>query len=110
MASRIHKVGVIGIGLMGSGIAQVAATQGFDTVVVDVTGEMLARGRQRIEESLQRLTASYEKTGGKSGISPEEKGSVLSRLSATTDRATLLQCDIVIEAIVENEQAKKELI
>jgi 3-hydroxyacyl-CoA dehydrogenase len=50
MASDIRKVGVIGIGLMGSGIAQVAATRGFETVVVDVTSEILERGMGRIRD------------------------------------------------------------
>ena len=110
MASGIRKVGVVGIGLMGSGIAQVAATHGFDTVVIDVSPEILAKGRQRIDQSLRRLTTSYEKTGGKSGVAPVEREGILSRLRTTTDRKELLQCDIVVEAIVENEQEKRELI
>ena len=55
MSSGIHKVGVIGIGLMGSGIAQVASTQGFDTVVVDVSSDIVERGMKRIRDSLERL-------------------------------------------------------
>ena len=54
MSSGIHNVGVIGIGLMGSGIAQVAAARGFATVVVDVSPEILSRGMERIRNSLQR--------------------------------------------------------
>lgn len=110
MESGIHKVGVLGVGLMGSGIAQVAASQGFDTVVVDLTPEILAKGIQRIQRSMQRLAESHEKSGGKSGISAVEKNSALSRLHTTTERKELLQCDIVIEAIVENESAKSETI
>lgn len=110
MSSGIRKVGVFGIGLMGSGIAQVAGTQGFDTVVIDVTREIVDRGMERIRESLQRLVESYRKSDGKMGIPAEKKDTVLSRLKASTDRRELLDRDILIEAIVENEKAKKELI
>jgi 3-hydroxybutyryl-CoA dehydrogenase len=110
MASDIRKVGVIGIGLMGSGIAQVAGSGGFETVVVDVTAEFLEKGMTRIRQSLDRLVESHAKSGGKSGISLEEKEKTLSRLRVSTERKELLECDIIIEAIVENENAKKELI
>lgn len=110
MPSENRKVGVIGIGLMGSGIAQVTATRGYDTVVVDVTQEILQNGRQRIHESLERLVQSYVKSEGKIGISTGEKEKTLDRLQPSTDRRKLLECDIVIEAIVENEGAKKEMI
>lgn len=110
MASGIRKVGVVGIGLMGSGIAQVAATKGFDTVIVDVSTEILERGMERIKESLERLAESYEKSGGQRGIPPKEKEAILTRLRTSTDRAKLLDREIVIEAIVENEEAKKEFV
>ncbi|HWP57469.1 MAG TPA: 3-hydroxyacyl-CoA dehydrogenase family protein [Candidatus Acidoferrales bacterium] len=110
MACGFQKVGVLGIGLMGSGIAQVSATRGFETVVVDITPEILQKGMARIHESVERLVASYEKTGGKSGIAPGEKGRILERVRATVDQRELLACDVVVEAIVENEQAKKEAI
>src|SRR5918996_958280 len=84
MASNIRKVGVIGIGLMGSGIAQVAATRGFETVVVDVTSEILERGMGRIRDSLDRQVLSHEKSAGKSGISVAEKERTLSHLRAPT--------------------------
>ena len=110
MASDIRKVGVIGIGLMGSGIAQVAATRGFETVVVDVSSEILQRGMGRIRDSLERLVLSHGKSAGKSGISVAEKDRALSQLRASTERGDLLPCDIVIEAIVENEAAKRDLV
>jgi len=110
MASDIRKVGVVGIGLMGSGIAQTAVTRGFDTMVVDVTSEIVEKGMGRIRQSLEHLVQRHEKSGGKTGISTAEKESALSRLRASVDRRELLECDIVIEAIVENEGAKKELI
>ncbi|MGH7830797.1 MAG: 3-hydroxyacyl-CoA dehydrogenase family protein [Candidatus Binatia bacterium] len=110
MNSGMHKVGVIGIGLMGGGIAQVSATQGFETVVVDVSSDIVERGMERIRGSLERLVESHQKSGGAKGISEEKKENALSRLQASTDRAALLDRDIVIEAIVENEEAKKETI
>jgi 3-hydroxybutyryl-CoA dehydrogenase len=110
MAFGIRKVGVIGIGLMGSGIVQVAAAKGFDTVVVDVTAEIVGKGMERIRASLRRLVESYHKTSGKSGIAPDEEDGIVARIKPSTERKDLLECDIVIEAIVENEAAKKELI
>lgn len=110
MGSGIQRVGVMGIGLMGGGIAQVAATRGFDTRVTDVNGEILQKGMGRIEESLKRLGESHERSGGAKGISKDEAELALARLRTSTDPATLLHCDIVIEAIVENEAAKKETI
>jgi 3-hydroxybutyryl-CoA dehydrogenase len=110
MPSDIRKVGVIGIGLMGSGIAQVAATRGFDVVVVDLTSEILEKGMTHIRESLERLVQSHEKSQGKTGISAAAKERSLSQLRVSTDRQELLRCDIVVEAIVENESAKVETI
>jgi 3-hydroxybutyryl-CoA dehydrogenase len=110
MPSEIRRVGVIGIGLMGSGIAQVAATRGFDAVVADLSAEILAKGLARIRESLERLVQSYEKSAGKSGIPAEEKEKILSRIRTSTNREELLASDILIEAIVENEATKKEMI
>ena len=104
--SGIRKVGVIGISLMGSGIAQVAATQGFDTGVVDVSAEIVEKGMERIKGSLQRLAESHEKTEGKSGIPAGERDKALARLRGSTERRELLDRDIVIEAMVENEAAK----
>ena len=110
MNSGIHKVGVIGIGLMGSGIAQVAAANGFETVVVDVTQDIVARGIERIRDSLRRLVESHQKTSGKTGIAPAEEKKILARIKTSTDRQDLLGCDILIEAIVEEEAAKRDLI
>jgi 3-hydroxybutyryl-CoA dehydrogenase len=110
MSSGIQKVGVIGMGLMGGGIAQVAASRKFDTTAVDVTSELVERGMGRIRESLQRLVKSHEQSGGKSGIPAAEMNETLARLRTSTKRADLLDCHLLIEAIVEDEGAKKELI
>jgi len=110
MNSGIRKVGVLGIGLMGGGIAQVTATKNFDTVVVDLSAEIIGKGVERIRDSLRRLVESYQKTGGKSGIPPDEEQKIIARIKPSTDRHDLLDCDILIEAVVEEEAAKKTLI
>jgi 3-hydroxybutyryl-CoA dehydrogenase len=110
MASGIRKVGVIGMGLMGSGIAQVAAAHGFETTAVDMAAELVEKGMARIRDSLGRLAASHRKTGGKTGIAPEATEEILARLRTSTSHAELLECDILIEAITEDEQAKRDLI
>lgn len=110
MPPASRKVGIVGMGLMGSGIAQVAATKGFDTVVIDVTPEIVARGVERIRESLRRLVESYQKTNGKTGIAPGEEQNIMARITASTDHNPLLDCDIIVEAVVEEESAKNKLI
>lgn len=110
MSSGIRKVGVVGMGLMGSGIAQVAATQKFTTVAVDVAPPFVEKGMGRIRDSLQRLVKSHQQSGGKTGIPAGEMEEILGRLQTSTDRAPLLHCDVLIEAIVEDEGAKKDLI
>lgn len=110
MEAKIRKVGVIGMGIMGSGIAQVAASRGFETTAIDLSKEYLERGRRLIEQSLARQVQSYERSGGKSGVSAADRDKTLSRLRLSTERADLLDRDILIEAIVEDEAAKKETI
>jgi 3-hydroxybutyryl-CoA dehydrogenase len=108
-ASGIKTVGVVGIGLMGSGIAQVAATYGFDTVVSDISDEVVQRGMARIEDSLNRLVASYERSQGQRGISAEHKAATLARLRGTADLKPLLASDLIIEAVTEKYSIKAEL-
>jgi 3-hydroxybutyryl-CoA dehydrogenase len=110
MSTGIRKVGVVGIGLMGSGIAQVAAARNFDTVVVDVSPEFVGKGMERIRDSVKRLADSYQKTSGKSGIAPNEAEKILARIKPSIDRHDLLDCDVVIEAVIEDEALKKQLI
>ena len=110
MNSGIRKVGVMGIGLMGSGIAQVVAAKGFATLVVDVTPEIVGRGMERIRNSLHRLVESYQKSSGKTGVTPEEEANIVGRIKTSTERRDLLDCDILIEAVVEEEAAKRTLI
>jgi 3-hydroxybutyryl-CoA dehydrogenase len=110
MSSGIEKLGVIGIGLMGSGIAQVAAANSFDTVVVDTSAEIISKGMERIRDSVKRMVASFEKSGGKSGIAPDEGAKILARIKSSADLRDLLDCDIVVEAVIEEEAAKKQLL
>jgi 3-hydroxybutyryl-CoA dehydrogenase len=107
--SGLSRIGVVGIGTMGSGIAQVAATSGFDTVVVDLNAESLSRGTGAINSSLERLVVSYEKTAGERGISREDRDVAAARLKISGELSDLLDCDIIIEAIVEKYEVKASL-
>jgi 3-hydroxybutyryl-CoA dehydrogenase len=103
---EIKKVGVLGCGLMGSGIAQVAATAGFDTTVLEVEQKLLDKGFAGIEKSLSKFA---ERPPEKGGITAQQKKEILSRLKDTTKAADLADSDIVIEAIIENVPTKKEM-
>jgi 3-hydroxybutyryl-CoA dehydrogenase len=98
----ITRVGVLGCGLMGSGIAQVAATAGFATVVRDVGEAFLAQGRSGILRSLDKLVEKGKLDGG-------ARDGALERLSFTTDLGGLGPCDLVIEAVTEDLQVKNML-
>ena len=97
----IQKVGVLGCGLMGSGIAQVSAAAGYPTVVKEVAEEFLKKGLAGIDKSLSRLAE-------KGSITPEKRSAALALLKWTTKFEDLADCDIVIEAITENLQIKRE--
>jgi len=107
--SGITKIGVIGIGVMGNGIAQVAAQSGFDTLVMDISEDVLTRGMGIIGKSLDRLVKSYEKSGGEKGIKPEDKEAVLARLKTTTKLSDLLDRDFIIEAAPEKPALKEDI-
>ena len=98
----IQKVGVVGCGLMGSGIAQVAAQSGFPTVVREVSTELVDKGLKSIEKNLSRLVE-------KSTITDAQRSEIRGRLKGTTSLDEFKQCDIVIEAIIEQLPAKREL-
>ncbi len=101
----IKKVGVLGCGLMGSGIAQVAATAGCDVVVLEQEQKFLEKGFAGIEKSLSRMV---ERGPEKGGITAEQKAAAQSRLKGTTKMQDLADCDIVIEAIIENVEMKRK--
>jgi len=102
---NIKKVGVLGCGLMGSGIAQVAATAGFDVVVLEQEQKFLDKGFAGIEKSLSRFV---ERGPAKGGLTAEQKTEAQSRLKRTTNMQDLADCDIVIEAIIENVAEKRK--
>jgi len=102
---NIKKVGVLGCGLMGSGIAQVAATAGFDVTVLEVEQKFLDKGFSGIEKSLAKFT---ERPPDKGGITAQQKQEILGRLKGTTNKQDLANCDIIIEAIIENVPEKKK--
>jgi 3-hydroxybutyryl-CoA dehydrogenase len=97
----IKKVGVLGCGLMGSGIAQTAATAGFDVVVREVSEELCERGFGGIDKSLARFAE-------KGTITAEQQKEIRGRMSGTTRLEDLSDCDIIIEAIIENLDIKRD--
>lgn len=97
---EIKKVGVLGCGLMGAGIAQVAATAGFETVVKEVSDEFIAKGFGGIEKSLAKFAE-------KGTITSDQQTQIRGRLSGTTSFDALADCDIIIEAIIENLEEKR---
>jgi 3-hydroxybutyryl-CoA dehydrogenase len=98
----IHKVGVVGCGLMGSGIAQVAAQAGFPVVVREVHPELVDKGLKSIEKNLSRLVE-------KGTITETAKTEIRGRLKGTTALEDLKDCDVIVEAIIEQLPAKREL-
>jgi 3-hydroxybutyryl-CoA dehydrogenase len=102
----ITKVGILGCGLMGSGIAQVAAMSGFEVTVLEVEQKYLDKGFVGIEKSLAKFA---ERPPEKGGITAQQKDAARARLKGTTKREDLADCDIIIEAIIENVPTKKEM-
>jgi folate-dependent tRNA-U54 methylase TrmFO/GidA len=98
----IEKVGVAGCGLMGSGIAQVAAQGGCTVVVREVSQPIVEKGLQSIEKNMQRMV-------DKGTLTSEARDQARGRLRGTTSLEELKDCDLIIEAIVEQLPAKKEL-
>src|ERR1051325_3616103 len=103
---EIKKVGVLGCGLMGSGIAQVCAMAGFDVTVLEVQQKYLDKGFAGIEKSLAKFA---ERPVEKGGITGQQKDAARARLKGTTNKSDLADCDIVIEAIIENVEEKKKI-
>ena len=99
---EIRRVGVVGLGAMGAGIAQLAIEAGFETVGREVSDELGSAARDKIAHFLQRKV-------DKERMTLAERGSALEQLSLTTELADLADCDLVIEAIVEDLGAKLEL-
>ena len=100
--SEIKKVGVIGCGLMGQGIAQVSAASGYQTVVREVNDDLLQAGLAAIGKQLNRAV-------DKGKLEEAERDATLGRLSGTVSLDELADCDIIVEAIVEDIEIKKDL-
>jgi len=98
---EIKKVGVLGCGLMGSGIAQTSATAGFDTTVLEVEQKFLDKGFAGIEKSLAKFAEK--------GTIKETPQAIRGRLKGTTNKQELADCDIVIEAVIENIDEKRKM-
>jgi 3-hydroxybutyryl-CoA dehydrogenase len=98
----IEKVGVVGFGQMGSGIAQVCATAGFDVVAREVEQKFIDNGMKRIDGSLARVVKSGR-------MSEDDAKAARGRIRGTTSLADFAQCDLVIEAVIEVMDAKKEV-
>jgi len=103
---EIKNVGVLGCGLMGSGIAQVAAMAGFEVSVLEVEQKFLDKGFAGIEKSLAKFA---ERPPEKGGITAQQKDTARARLKGTTSMQDLAACDIVIEAVIENIEEKKKM-
>jgi 3-hydroxybutyryl-CoA dehydrogenase len=100
--AEIQTVGVLGGGLMGSGIAQVAAQSGFETRVREVTDALCERSRSGIEKQLGRAV-------DKGKVAPGDRDAALRRLQFTTDTSGLRDCDLIIEAVTEDLEVKNAL-
>ena len=98
---EIQKVGVLGCGLMGAGIAQVAASAGFETIVREVSDDLIKKGFAGIEKSLAKFAE-------KGTITADQQKAIRALLQGTTTFDDLRDCDIVIEAIIENLDEKRK--
>jgi len=99
----INTVGIIGAGTMGNGIAQICAAAGLSVVMVDISDAAVNRGLSTVGGSLERLVK-------KEKMSAADREAALKRITGTTDRAKLADCDLVIEAATENEELKVKIL
>lgn len=99
---EIKKVGVVGCGLMGSGIAQVSAAAGYDVVVSEINDELLNKGMNLINKVLARNVE-------KERITQQDKDAILSRIKGTTKMQDLSDCDLVVEAVIEKMDLKQQV-
>src|SRR5205085_5956091 len=99
MTAAIERVGVVGCGLMGAGIAEVSARAGVNVIVREVDADALERGRARIEASIGRALHREK-------VSADEAERALARLRFTTDIGDLADRQLVVEAVTENENVK----
>jgi 3-hydroxybutyryl-CoA dehydrogenase len=98
---EVRKIGVLGAGLMGSGIVQMAASNGYAVTMVDITDDLVKRGLASIDKSLTRFVE-------KGTLSASERASTTERITATSDLEALADVDLIIEAIIENLAIKRD--
>jgi len=103
---EIRKVGVLGCGLMGSGIAQVSAMAGCEVIVLEAEQRFLDKGFAGIEKSLAKFA---ERPPEKGGITAQQKTAMLALLKGTTRKEDLADCDLIVEAIIENLDEKRKI-
>jgi 3-hydroxybutyryl-CoA dehydrogenase len=99
----LETVGIIGAGTMGNGIAQVCAAAGLGVTMVDISDAAAARGVKTLGASLERLVSKEKMTAA-------DRDATLGRITATSDKAKLTSCDLVIEAATENEELKVKIL
>ena len=106
----VTTVGVVGLGLMGHGIAQTAAEKGFSVVAVELEDKFLAGGLKRVDDSVKKLAAKAVKKGKMDeAAAAAHCDTVMGRIKATTDRSELGACDVIVEAVVEDLKLKETL-
>ncbi len=99
---QIQKVGVVGCGLMGSGIVEVSARAGYDVIVREINDEILQKGLDRVRKSMSRAV-------DRGKMSQEDMEAALGRITGTVEMADFAGCDLVIEAAIENMEVKKDI-
>lgn len=100
---KIERIGIVGAGTMGNGIAQTAAVAGLKVVMIDVTDAALSRGMASLSNSLERLVA-------KGKLGPDARAAALARIETATDYQRLADVDLVIEAATENHDLKVSIL
>jgi 3-hydroxybutyryl-CoA dehydrogenase len=98
----VQRLGIVGAGQMGAGIAQVAAQAGIEVVLVDAQPEMAARGKKKIDAALEKLVQR-----GK--LKPDERAEMLARIAAGDGYQAFEKCDVIVEAATENQELKKKI-
>jgi len=99
---QIKKVGIVGCGIMGSGIAQTCIQSGYQTLVSEINDQLLTKGLGMIGANLDKITQ-------KGKITEEDRKAMLARLKGTTEIKDFADCDLIIEAIVERKEEKRKL-
>jgi 3-hydroxybutyryl-CoA dehydrogenase len=103
MVEGVKKIGVVGAGTMGAGVAQTFAAAGYPVRLRDIAEAPLGRGMGAIKKSLERLV-------GRGKLTPQERDATLERIAPTTKIEDLADCDVVVEAVLERFDLKKAVM